>query len=148
MKWKVGEFYARAMAGLPRILFGHQRGNLRHATLGLIKWLKYSRRKTLRGKLPVRYQVPTLRFAEFGRLFIFEQMFGLNIDDKYVLIFCIVLWPKYWHFGLCCQTNGDMQRKSGGAVGLAAVMMARYTSWCHSHITMTLKLNSNEKQII
>ena len=73
------------LAGLPRILFGHQRGNLRHATHGLIKWLKYSRRKTLWGNLPVRYKVPTLRFAVFGRLFIFEQMFGLlNIDDKYV----------------------------------------------------------------
>ena len=38
-------------------------GNLRCARLGLIKWLKYSPRKTLRGKLPVRYQGLTLRFA-------------------------------------------------------------------------------------
>ena len=63
MKWKVGEFYARRMAGFPRILFGRERGNLRYARLGLIKWLMYSPRKTLRGKLPVRNQGLTLRFA-------------------------------------------------------------------------------------
>ena len=38
--------------------------------------------------------------------------------------FGVVLWPKNWHFGLFCQTNGDMQRKSGGAVGLSPVIMA------------------------
>ena len=59
MKWKVGEFHARRMAGFPRIFFG----NLRYARLGLIKWLMYSPRKTLRGKLPVRFQGLTLRFA-------------------------------------------------------------------------------------
>ena len=63
MKWKVGELYARRVPGFPRILFGHERGNLRYATLGLIKWLMYSPRKTLTGKLPVRYQGLTLRFA-------------------------------------------------------------------------------------
>ena len=35
MKWKVGEFYACAMAGFPRILFGRERGNLFEA-LGCI----------------------------------------------------------------------------------------------------------------
>ena len=34
------------MAELPRILFGRERGNVRYARLGLIKWLKYSPRKT------------------------------------------------------------------------------------------------------
>ena len=63
MKWKVWEFYARGMAEFPRILFGRERGNLTYARLGLIKWLMYSPRKTLRGKLPVRYQGLTLRFA-------------------------------------------------------------------------------------
>ena len=63
MKWKVGEFYARRIPGFTRILFGRERGNLRYATLGLIKWLMYSPRKTSRGKLPVRYQGLTLRFA-------------------------------------------------------------------------------------
>ena len=63
MKWKVGEFYAHRMAGFPIILFGRERGNLRFARLGLIKWLMYSPRKTLRGKLPVRYQGLTLKFA-------------------------------------------------------------------------------------
>ena len=29
------------------------------------------------------------------------------------VIFGAVIWPKNWHFGLCCLTNGDMQRKSG-----------------------------------
>ena len=63
MKWKVWELYARGMAEFPRILFGRRRGNLRYARLGLIKWLMYSPRKTSRGKLPVRYQGLTLRFA-------------------------------------------------------------------------------------
>ena len=63
MKWKVGESYARAMAGFPRILFGRERDNLRYARLGLIKWLMCSPRKTLRGKLLIRYQGLTLRFA-------------------------------------------------------------------------------------
>ena len=63
MKWKEQEFYARAMAELPRILFGRKRGNVRYARLGLIKWLKNSPRKALRGKLPVRYQGLTLTFA-------------------------------------------------------------------------------------
>ena len=63
MKWKVGEFCARRIPGFPRILFGRERGNLRYARLGLIKWLMYSPRKTWRGKLPVRYQGLTLRFA-------------------------------------------------------------------------------------
>ena len=44
--------------------------------------------------------------------------------------------------------NGDMQRKSGGVVGLLGVMMAIYMSWCHSHIVMTLQLKLNKKQII
>ena len=63
MKWKVGEFYALVMAGFLRIIFWRERGNLRYTRLGLIKWLMYSPRKTLRGKLPVRYQGLTLRFA-------------------------------------------------------------------------------------
>ena len=63
MKWKARELYARGMAEFPRILFGRERGNLRYARLGLIKWLMYSTRKTLRGKLPIRYQGLTLRFA-------------------------------------------------------------------------------------
>ena len=63
MKWKLGLLYARRIPGFPRILFGRERGNLRYARLGLIKWLMYSPRKTLRGKLPVRYQGLTLRFA-------------------------------------------------------------------------------------
>ena len=37
MKWKKEEFYAPAMAELPRILFGRERGNLRYVRLGLIK---------------------------------------------------------------------------------------------------------------
>ena len=63
MKWKEQEFYARAMAELPRILLGCERGNVRYARLGLIKWRKCSPRKALRRKLPVRYQGLTLRFA-------------------------------------------------------------------------------------
>ena len=63
MKWKEAEFYARAMAELPRIIFEREGGN--YVRLGLIKWLMYmySPRKTLKGKLPVRYQGLTLRFA-------------------------------------------------------------------------------------
>ena len=61
--WKKQEFYARGMAELPIILYGRQRDNVRYARLGLIKWLKYSPRKALRGKRPVRCQGLNLRFA-------------------------------------------------------------------------------------
>ena len=70
MKWKVGG-----------VLFERDIGNLRDARLGLIKWLMYSPRKTLRGKIPVRYQGLTLRFAVNVN---FQQIFGLKIDDRYV----------------------------------------------------------------
>ena len=54
---------AGAMTVLPRILFGREQGNLGYVRLGLIKWQKSSPQKTLRGKLPVRYQALSLRFA-------------------------------------------------------------------------------------
>ena len=84
MKWKVWEFYARGMAEFPRILFGRERGNLRYARLGLIKWLMYSPRKTLRGKLlKTTSQIPRsdLEICCKCRRFIFEQIFVLKIDD-------------------------------------------------------------------
>ena len=81
MKWKEQDFYARAMAELPRILFGRQRGNVRYARLGLIKWLKYSPRKVLT-KLPVRYQGLTLRFPVNVNFSFVNNLFGLKIDDK------------------------------------------------------------------
>ena len=87
MKWKVQEFYARAVAELPRILrssygwithnsFGRERGNVRYARLGLIKWLKYSPRRALRGKLPVRYERLTLRFAVNVDFSFLNKLFG------------------------------------------------------------------------
>ena len=82
MKWKEQEFYARAMAELPRILLGRKRGNVRYARLGLIKWLKYSSRKALREKVPVRYQGLTLRFAVNIDFSFLNELFGLKIDDK------------------------------------------------------------------
>ena len=75
-------FCARAMAELPRILFGRKRGNVRYARLGLIKWLKYSPRKALRGKLPVRYQGLTLRFAVNIDFSFLNKLFELKIDYK------------------------------------------------------------------
>ena len=79
MKWKEQEFYARAMADLPRILFGRERGNVRYARLGLIKWLKYSPPKALRGTAPVRYQGLTLRFAVNVDFLFFNKLFGLKL---------------------------------------------------------------------
>ena len=70
------------MAELPRVLFGRERGNLRHARLGLKKWPKYSPRKTLRGLLPVRYQGLTLRFTVNVDFLFLNKYFGLNIDEK------------------------------------------------------------------
>ena len=90
MKRKVGEFYARAMAGFPRILFGRERGNLRYARLGLIKWLMYSPRKTFRGKLPVRYQCLTLRVA-VNVDFLFLNKY---LDSKLTIDMC-----NFW----CCS---------------------------------------------
>ena len=81
-RWKKQEFYARAMAILPRILFGRKRGNVRYARLGLITWLKYSLRKAFRRKLPVRCQGLTLRFAVNVDFSFLNKLFGLKIDDK------------------------------------------------------------------
>ena len=82
MKWKEKEFNARAMAKLPRIRFGHERGNVRYPRLGLIKWLKYSPRKASRRKLPVIYQGLTLGFAVNVDFSFLNKLFGLKIDDK------------------------------------------------------------------
>ena len=70
------------MTELPRILFGCERGNVRYARLGLIKWLKYSPRKALREKRPVRYQGLTLRFAVKVDFSYLNKFFGLKIGDK------------------------------------------------------------------
>ena len=45
MKWESGVFPCHGMAELPRILFGHERGNLRSTRLALIEWLKRGQRK-------------------------------------------------------------------------------------------------------
>ena len=84
MKWKGQEFYARAMAELPRILFGRGRGNVRYARLAVIKWPKYSPRKALRGTIPVRHQGLFFRFAVNVDFSFLNKLFGLKIDDKYV----------------------------------------------------------------
>ena len=75
-------FVVLGIAELPRILFGRERGNVRYARLGLIKWLKYSPRKAFRGKLPVRYQGLTLRFTVNVDFSFLNKLFGLKIDDK------------------------------------------------------------------
>ena len=75
MKCKVGEFYARAMAGFPRILFGRE---------SLIKWLMYSPRKMLRGKLPVRYQGLTLRFAVNVDFFFLNKYLDYNNNNDFI----------------------------------------------------------------
>ena len=45
MKRESGVFPCHGMAELPRILFGHERGNLRSTRLALIEWLKRGQRK-------------------------------------------------------------------------------------------------------
>ena len=45
MKWESGVFPCHGMAELPRILFGHERGNLKSTRLALIEWLKRGQRK-------------------------------------------------------------------------------------------------------
>ena len=45
MKRQSGVFPCHGMAELPRILCGHERGNLRSTRLALMKWLKRGRRK-------------------------------------------------------------------------------------------------------
>ena len=47
MKWESGVFPCHGMAELPRILFGHERGNLRSTRLALIEWLKRGQRKII-----------------------------------------------------------------------------------------------------
>ena len=65
----------RGLAGVPlllswnivlellRILFGRELGNFIYSRLGPLKWQKYIPRKTLRGKLPVRWEGLTLKCA-------------------------------------------------------------------------------------
>ena len=100
MKWKEQELYARAMAKLPRILFECQRGNVRYARLGLIKWLKYSLRKALRGNLPVRYQGLTLRFAVNVDFVFLNKLFGLKLTINKCNFWCCYLAEKlaFWAF--------------------------------------------------
>ena len=105
MKCKVGEFYARRMAGFPRILFGRERGNLRYAGLGLIKWLMYSPRKTMRGKLQVRYQGLTLRFAVNVDFLFFEQIFGLEIDVRYAVQFLVLFFSRKIGILICSENR-------------------------------------------
>ena len=111
---------------------------MRYATLGLIKWLKYSPRKALRGKLPVRYQGLTLRFAVNVDFSFYEQILRIiKLTINKCNFWCCYLAEKF-AFRALLPKNGDMQQKSGGAVGLLSLMMAIYISWCHSHIIMTL----------
>ena len=88
------------MAELPRILFGRERGDLRYERLGLIKWQKHSLRKTLREKLPVRYQGLSLRFAvNVGFLFL-NKYFGLNIYHTKCNFWCCSLAEKFAFWAL------------------------------------------------
>ena len=90
------------MAELPRILFGRERGKVRYARLGLIKWLKYSPRKALREKIQVSYQGLTLKFAVKVDFSFLKKLFGLKIDDKKCNFWCHLaeklafwaLWPN------------------------------------------------------
>ena len=43
---RIGIFPCHGMAELPRILFGHEQGNLRSTRLALVKWRKRGRRKS------------------------------------------------------------------------------------------------------
>ena len=64
---------------------------MRYARLGLIKWLKYSPRKALRGKLPVRYQGLTLRFAVNIDFSILNKLFGLKLTINKCNFLCYYL---------------------------------------------------------
>ena len=105
LKWKEQEFYARAMAELRRIPFGRpaERGNVRYARLGLIKWLKYSPRKSLRGKFPVRYQGLTLRVAVNVDFSFLNKLFGLKIDDKLVQYLMLLFGRKIGILGFVAK---------------------------------------------
>ena len=45
MKWESEVFPCHGMQELPRIPFGHERGNLRSTRLALIEWLRRGQRK-------------------------------------------------------------------------------------------------------
>ena len=66
--------------------------------LGLIKWLKLSPRKALRGKLPIRHQGLILRFAVNVDFLFLNKLFGLKIDDKKCNFWCFYLAEKlaFW----------------------------------------------------
>ena len=93
------------MAELRRIPFGlpAERGNVRYARLGLIKWLKYSPRKALRGKFPVRYQGLTLRVAVNVDFSFLNKLFGLKIDDKLVQYLMLLFGRKIGILGFVAK---------------------------------------------
>ena len=100
MKCKVWEFYARGVVEFPRILLGRERGNLRYARLGLIKWLMYSPRKTTS-----RIPRSDLEVCCKCRRFIFEQIFVLKIDDRYVLFLVLFFSRKIGILSFVAKTN-------------------------------------------
>ena len=74
-----GELYARRIPGFPRILFGRERGNLRSDKMADVLPAENVERKTTS-------QIPRSDFEVCCKcsLFIFDQIFGLKIDDRYV----------------------------------------------------------------
>ena len=85
------------MPEFPRIVLGCERGNVRYARLGLIKWLKYSPRKALRGKLPVRYQGLSLRFAlniDFSLFSFIQKGAALQTASNFSLLYQQIVEKK------------------------------------------------------
>ena len=61
IEWESVEFHARGIAELPRIPFGHEHaGNLRCASLALIKMAEARAAKKVSRKHPAKYQDLTL----------------------------------------------------------------------------------------
>ena len=100
IKWDSEEFHARGMAELPRILFGHERGNLRYATLALIKWPKHEWRKKWE---KISSQIPRSGHEVYcWRIhLISEQTFILKNWRQRSVLSSVTLGAKNRPFGIC-----------------------------------------------
>ena len=90
MKWESGVFPCHGMAELPRILCGHERGNLRNTRLALIEWLKLGQRK----KFVARYSGVGLVCAVTLILDFWTSFYLRKFATKLCFHFAVILVSK------------------------------------------------------
>ena len=131
IKWESGEFYARVMADLPRILFGHQRDKLTYARLALSvkKWLKHGQQKLWEQAL----QPDTNVWPEGGLLLNIEQDIPLKKnEDK---DWCCSLTKKVAFRNLLLNERHIAAEIWSRRPVFGVVIAVKLTSWRYEHIS-------------